>query len=158
MNEDNKDMLEFLRKTKAEYDLIEFNKILGKLIKERRKELKISPFDIAEFLGLSYPTYNKYENGHINIPLQTLFLITKKLNISMGAFMDKFYKAIWGDDYIDFICSQNEINEELSKYNSTDLDKSINIVKKIYKSGNKILILALKGTLDIYQSLIYKKP
>ena len=152
------EILQFLRNEKIKYDSVEFTKLAGKFIKIRRKELKISPLDVAKSLNISYRTYNKYENGQINIPFNTLILITKNLNISMDSLINSFYKEIYGPDYMEILGIQNEINEELSKYNSTDLDKSINIVKKIYKSGNKILILALKGTLDIYQSLIYKKP
>ena len=149
------EILNFLKKEKIKYESVEFSKIAGKFIKERRKELKISPLEIAKSLNISYRTYYKYENGQINIPLHTLFLITKNLNISFDLLIEKYYEEIYGKDYIDEVIL-NEDNNKLLQISNADLEKSINKVKAIYKSGNKILILALRGILDVYYSLIRK--
>ena len=142
----NKDeILNFLKKEKIKYKSVEFSKLAGKFIKERRKELKISPIEIAKSLNISYRTYYKYENGQINIPLHTLFLITKNLNISFDLLIDKYYEEIYGANYRIFL-----------KFSDVDLDKSIDIVKEIYKSGDKKLISALNNNLDIYYSLLKK--
>ncbi len=147
------------KKAKKNYDIAEFKKYIGNFIKDRRKELKISPFDIAEFLGLSYPTYNKYESGHINIPLHTLSIIAKLLNLSFDSIIDNYYKEILGGDEIDLIEMNNSITVASFSHIplNADLDKSIDIVKAIYNSGNKKIITALNYNLDIYYSLI-KKP
>lgn len=160
------EILQFLKKEKIKYDSVDFTKLAGKFIRERRKELKISPLEIAKSLNISYRTYNKYENGQINIPLHTLFLITKNLNISFDSLIDKYYKEIYGQDYKEILSIRSQIddvifNEDNNKLQqisntNTDLEKSIDRVKAIYKSGNKILILALRGILDVYYSLIWK--
>ena len=143
------------KKAKKKYETVEFATLVGKFIKARRKELKISPFVMAEFLNITYRTYNKYENGQINIPIHTLFLITEKLNISFDSLIDKYYKEIYGTNYRSILNIDDNI---FPKFSNVDLDQSIDRVKEIYKSGNKMLILAFAGILDIFYSLIFKKP
>ena len=159
-SEDQKEV-KLINWTDAQFsDIAEFKKYIGNFIKEQRKKLKISPLKMAKDLRITYQTYNQYENGQIHIPLHTLFIIAKLLNLSFDSIIDNYYKEILGGDEIDLIEMNNSITVASFSHIplNADLDKSINIVKKIYKSGNKILILALKGTLDIYQSLIFKKP
>jgi ribosome-binding protein aMBF1 (putative translation factor) len=71
------------KKAKKNYETIEFNNFIGKIIKDRRKELNISPTDIASTLNITYRTYYSYENATINIPPENLFKITKILDISL---------------------------------------------------------------------------
>ena len=153
-SEKRKQLLKLLKqKNPAIYDTVEFTKLVGKFIKERRKEFKISPFDLAKSLNITYQTYNKYENGQINIPLHTLFLITEKLNISMDSLINKYHKEIYGANYRSILNINSNI---FPKFSDVDLEKSIDIVKKIYESGDKQIITALNNNLDIYYSLIRK--
>lgn len=154
-NEERKKILKLLRsKNPVIYDTVEFTKLVGKFIKARRKEFKISPFVLAKSLNITYQTYNKYENGQINIPLHTLFLITEKLNISFDSLIYKYYKEIYGANYRSILNIDDNI---FPKFSNVDLEKSIDIVKEIYNSGDKKLITALNNNLDIYHSLIFKK-
>ena len=164
MMKSKEEILHFLKKEKLKYDSVEFSKIAGKFIKERRKELKISSFEISKSLDISYRTYYKYENGQINIPLHTLFLITKNLNISFDLLIEKYYEEIYGDEDKRNIQKLNKeypkfeqyANSFIEKNPDSLIEKSIDIVKKIYKSGDKQIITALNNNLDIYYSLIRK--
>jgi len=56
------------------------NKEIGKIIKGKRKELKISQKDFADKLGKSVRTVQKYEKGEIEAPLQVLTQIAEILD------------------------------------------------------------------------------
>ena len=138
------------KKAKKNYETIEFNNFIGKIIKDKRKELKISSTDIASVLYITYNAYNKYESGKANIPPENLFKITKILNISLDDCRELYFSIKkYEENY------EEHFKQQISNTN-IDLEKSIDRVKAIYKSGNKILILALKGILDVYYSLIRK--
>lgn len=54
---------------------------IGKQIKKRRKELKMSADELARRLGKDRSTIYRYENGNIeNIPIDMLFPITDALD------------------------------------------------------------------------------
>ena len=145
--ENNEDYKRF-KKARKNYETVEFNKFIGKIIRDKRKELNIAITDIASALSITYNTYYNYENGQINIPPENLFKIAKILNISLDDCKELYFSI---KKY-----KESFKQKRISPLNA-DVDKSVNIVKEIYKSGNKILILALKGVLDIYHSLIFKK-
>ena len=50
---------------------------------ELRKYLGITQVEMSEFLNVSRPTYTRYENGTIIIPLVKLNLISNKYNASL---------------------------------------------------------------------------
>ena len=133
------------------YETVEFNNFIGKIIKDKRKELKVSPFIIAKSLKITYQTYNKYENGQINIPIHTLFLIADILNISFNSLIDKYYKEVSGGiDKIQFH------DLDIPVFSDIELEKSIDIVKKIYNTGDRKAIFYLKTVLDLVDSIINK--
>lgn len=131
------------KKAKKNYETIEFNNFIGEIIKNKRKELNISPADIALTLNITYNAYNQYENGRINIPPENLFKITKILNISL-------------DECKEFYFNIKKYKESFKQKQISPLNKKIDIVKEIYKSGDKKLISALNNNLDIYYSLLQK--
>ncbi|MCL4498336.1 MAG: helix-turn-helix domain-containing protein [Deltaproteobacteria bacterium] len=144
------------KKAKKKYETVEFNNFIGKIIKDKRKELNIAPTDIAAALYITYNTYYSYETGKINIPPENLFKIAKILNISLDDCIKHYFNIKkYKDDFEQQISNINADNkqQQISNINA-DLDKSIDRVKEIYKSGNKILILAFAGILDIFYRLI----
>lgn len=156
----NNENLKKWRRIRKNYETVEFNNFIGKIIKDKRKELKISSADITSVLYITYNAYNKYESGKANIPPENLFKIAKILNISLDDCKELYFSIKkYQDNFEQHISNINADNKQqhISNINA-DLDKSIDRVKEIYKSGNKILILALKGILDVYYSLIFKKP
>lgn len=80
------------QKRKSQYETIEFNNFIGKIIQDKRKELNIAPTDIAAALYITYNTYYSYETGKINIPPENLFKIAKILNISLDETMELYNK------------------------------------------------------------------
>ncbi|MCL4322591.1 MAG: helix-turn-helix domain-containing protein [Deltaproteobacteria bacterium] len=99
--ENEKDFKKF-RKIKRNYEIIEFNNFIGKIIKGKRKELNIAPTDIASALNITYSTYYSYENGVINIPPQNLFKITKILNISLDECREFYFGVKKYKDNFDY--------------------------------------------------------
>ena len=154
----NNENLKKWRKIRKNYETVEFNNFIGKIIKDKRKELKISSTDIASVLYITYNAYNQYESGKSNIPPENLFKIAKILNISLDDCKELYFNIKkYKDNFEQQISNINTDKQQQISNINTDLEKSIDRVKEIYKSGNKILILALKGILDVYYSLIFKK-
>ena len=162
-----------------------FNEIMGELIRAKRKALNLSPVNIAKYLKINYQTYSRYETGKITIPIENLFIIAKLFNVSIDSWLDYYFEhqKLKRDNNYDWLdekrkeISKNldedkkniqKLNKEypnleryansfIEKYPDSSIEKSIDIVKAIYNSGNKKIITALNYNLDIYYSLI-KKP
>ena len=62
----------------------ELNKLVGERIAQIRKYNRINQSDLADKLGKSLRTVQKYESGEIDIPLSTLADIAKVLNTTMN--------------------------------------------------------------------------
>lgn len=173
-------------KTKAHIKMSNsFNEIMGELIRAKRKALNLSPVNIAKSLNISYQTYSKYETGKITIPIENLFIIAKLFNTSIDSWLDYYFEYqenIRNNNYDFFDEKRKEIlktldedkrniqklnkeypnleqyaNSFIEKNPDSLIEKSIDIVKKIYESGDKQIITALNNNLDIYYSLIIKK-
>jgi len=59
-----------------------FSFYFGEIIKNRRKELKLSQNDLAELIGKKRPYISRIENGE-DIRLSNFFLIANALNLSI---------------------------------------------------------------------------
>ena len=62
----------------------ELNKLVGERIAQIRKYNRINQSDLADKLGKSLRTVQKYESGEIDIPLSTLAEIAKVLNSTLN--------------------------------------------------------------------------
>ncbi len=56
------------------------------LIKERRKELKLTGEKLGELIGVSKQTISKYENGSVSINNSTLRKLSDVLDIDLNEF------------------------------------------------------------------------
>ncbi len=54
---------------------------IGQRIRERRKLLKLSQNELAEFMGFSYQQMQKYEKGLSHVSAGKLLLFAKILNV-----------------------------------------------------------------------------
>jgi transcriptional regulator with XRE-family HTH domain len=54
----------------------------AKLIKTKRKELKISQKELAEFVGLTQAAISKIESGKMSVRAADFFQIAKKLKFT----------------------------------------------------------------------------
>jgi transcriptional regulator with XRE-family HTH domain len=134
-----------------------FNEIIGKLIRERRKELNLSPVNIARYLNINYHTYSKYETGKISIPAEKLFSLAKLLNISLDNWLNVYYQnASMSLDYeiVNEIICEDDSNLNEPQPDSLELKININILKEIYKSGDNKLIKFLDNFLDYLNFMI----
>lgn len=62
----------------------ELNKLVGERIAQIRKYNRINQSDLADKLGKSLRTVQKYESGEIDIPLSTLAEIAEVLNTTLN--------------------------------------------------------------------------
>ena len=62
----------------------EINKLVGERIAAIRKYNRINQADLAEKLGKSLRTVQKYESGEIDIPLSTLAEVAEILNTTQS--------------------------------------------------------------------------
>ena len=53
--------------------------LIAKRIKELRMVLEISALDMAKEINIPFETYNKYENGVLDIPISVLYTIAHRL-------------------------------------------------------------------------------
>lgn len=169
-------------KTKAHIKMSNsFNEIMGELIRAKRKALNLSPVNIAKSLNISYQTYSKYETGKITIPIENLFIIAKLFNTSIDSWLDYYfeYQESRNNNY-DFFDEKRKgifksleedkrniqkLNKEypnleqyansfIEKKPDSLIEKNINIVKKIYESGDEKLIRFLDDFLDYLNFII----
>ena len=57
--------------------------VVGQMIKQQRKSKKITQLELANLIGKTESSIRKYEKGLVNIPVGTLKLIAKNLEISV---------------------------------------------------------------------------
>lgn len=62
----------------------EYNKDIGKRIKELRELSDITISDLADEMGIYEEIYEKYENGTVDIPASFLYDLSNKFNVDLG--------------------------------------------------------------------------
>lgn len=155
--------------------------IINQIIKNKRKELKITQEDFTKIINKSIATVRRYDTGDI-IPDDTLYLITYKLMIDVldlikkQDFENKNLGTNYYNDFIkktirDFFNYKSRIKRSESDKLETNLENLFNmffydfngdiIVKKEYnefkiieKNENKTLaILSTKEVKNIFEDL-----
>lgn len=61
---------------------------VGRRIRERRSELRLTQQRLAKEMGLSYQQIQKYESGSNRVSAGRLFLLARILNIDVGWFYE----------------------------------------------------------------------
>ncbi|TCC91697.1 XRE family transcriptional regulator [Pedobacter frigiditerrae] len=56
---------------------------IGSILKKFRKKHKVNQADLAKYLLISRPTYLRYEQNTIEIPLSKLFEVAKFYNVDI---------------------------------------------------------------------------
>lgn len=179
INNNTKDLKQNLEKNAKSHLKMsnKFNEIIGKLIRDKRKELNLSPVNIAKYLNINYHTYSKYETGKITIPVKNLFSIAKLFDVSIDEWLDVYFelmsfnKPIDSFDDLEFnkkkretvsndkkaldnLLNKQYANSLIEKYPDSLIEKRINILKEIYKTGDKKLIRFLDDFLDYLNFII----
>ncbi len=69
--------------------LNEYNKNIGRRIRELRELSDISTKEIADLLDIEEELYNKYENGETDIPASFLYELANKFEVDLGLILTR---------------------------------------------------------------------
>ena len=61
---------------------MEIKEIVGKKLKERRTQLKMTQREVAEALGIAQPVYQRFENGIFECNYSQIVALCKLFDIS----------------------------------------------------------------------------
>jgi transcriptional regulator with XRE-family HTH domain len=127
---------------------------LGKQIRKRRKELKMSVDELARRIGKDRSTIYRYENGDIgNMPIELLPPMLEALETTpqellstivtssewLSSRAESWFDATEGYEFSD---KEVELFHEVARYlmgirNSEDYDENINALFTLFKQLNK---------------------
>ena len=126
---------------------------IGKLIRKKRKELKMSVDELAQKVGKDRSTIYRYENGDIgNMPLELLLPMVEALNMTPQELLSLFVlKSEWFAERMEcfattegykFNDKETKFFHEIAKYlmkirNSEDYEENINSLFTLFKQLNK---------------------
>ena len=129
------------------------NMTIGKQIRKRRKELKMSVDELARKVGKDRSTIYRYENGDIgNMPLELVSPMVEALKMTPQELLSLFAsKSAWLADYVEcfgitdvynFNDEETKLLHELAKYfikirNSEDYEEQMNCLFTLFKQLNK---------------------
>ncbi len=127
---------------------------IGKQIRKRRKELKMSVDELARRIGKDRSTVYRYENGEIgNMPIEVLPRMITALettpqellssivaaNESLSRRAEKWFDATEGYEFSD---DEMKVFYEVAKYlmqirNDTDYEEKLNCLFMLFKQINR---------------------
>ena len=125
---------------------------LGKQIRKRRKELKMSVDELARKVGKDRSTIYRYENGDIgNMPLELVFPMVEALKMTPQELLSFFaFKSEWFREHMDcieatesdkFSDEETKIFNEVTKYfikirGSENYEEKIRCLLTLFKQLN----------------------
>ena len=126
---------------------------IGKRIRERRKELKMSVDELARRVGKDRSTIYRYENGEIgNMPLELVATMVEALQMTPQELLSFFVgKSEWlaervecfvATDGYEFGDKEIRLFHEMAKYlmnnrNSEDYEENMTFLFTLFKHLNK---------------------
>ena len=122
---------------------------IGKQIRKRRKELKMSVDELARKVGKDRSTIYRYENGDIgNMPLELVLPMVEALDMTPQELLSFFIvKSEWFAERVttegyEFNSEEPKIFNEVAKYfikirNSEDYEDNIKFLFKFFQQLNK---------------------
>ena len=113
-------------------------KFIGKRIRQKRKELKVSQGTIADLLDISDTQIFKFETGKSKIALDYLFKLADFFHIDINYFFPE--------------------NEKITHFSTNlELDKIIMTVKEIYEFKDNDIILGVNNCVNSMQAILKKR-
>ena len=112
-------------------------KFIGKRIRQKRKELKISQGTIADLLDISDTQIFKFETGESKIAIDYLFKLADFFHVDINYFFP-----------------ENEKNTNF--FTNPELDKIIMAVKEIYEFKEDDIILGINNCVNSMQAILKK--
>lgn len=126
----------------------EICKLVGERITEIRKYNRINQSELAEKLGKSLRTVQKYESGEIDIPLSTLAEIATALNTSLNYLVGYDSSHIKLESLADVLAFFYELDKK------KEIDFDIKLVKTDMDEWNCSLVFDGKNVKSEYNSCI----
>ena len=105
-------------------------KVVGKIILDRRKALKISQESLAEKLDINIRTMSNIENGHTFISAKTLSKLCEVFNLSPKTFFDI------ATDVNDYNIKLNEITDKLLTGGQKKIDFYYDLINLVDNKDN----------------------
>lgn len=113
-------------------------KFIGKRIRQKRKELKVSQGTIAGLLDISDTQIFKFETGESKIALDYLFKLADFFHVDINYFFPE--------------------NEKITHFPSdSELEKIIMTVKEIYEFEDDDIILGVNNCVNSMQAILKKR-
>ena len=106
--------------------MTKINTEIGKKIKIKRHEIGYKQESLAIELGISQSALSRIENGSDSIVIEILYLLSNKLNISIGYFISDFYGELNFDTYLERI----KLLEEMLLKSETLMNHQLLIIKQ----------------------------
>lgn len=123
---------------------IDYNKEVGKLIKSYRKLKKLTLEDLAKKIYKSKSTLSKYENGQIQIDIDSLYIIAQALDIRVDKLLYIDNQVLISDDTKNVPKFFKDLTEFYAYMYDGRVNKTIrsklNILSKIDNNKYKIVM------------------
>jgi transcriptional regulator with XRE-family HTH domain len=113
------------------------NSSIGKKLRNKRKELKMTQKDLAASVGVTFQQLQKYESGQSKISIIMLVKLCDALNVSVNYFIpNKYWRLKDSNSQLDSNLKSDFTEENLE-------EKLINMFNSIDDKQVKLSILAL---------------
>ncbi|MDR1488436.1 MAG: helix-turn-helix domain-containing protein [Holosporales bacterium] len=113
---------------------------IGKKLKTKRQELKLTQKDLASSVGVTSQQLQKYESGQSKISIEMLLNLCRELKVNFDYFLPKIQ--------ITNLKENEKINETIKNYNEEALEqKLIEKFRAIENPDIKISILKITEVL-----------
>ena len=80
-----------------------------------RKKFNLKQQDVANFLGINIKTYQLYEYGKVNIPVNSIIKLADKFNISTDYLLGRTDKLLSFNNFIDLLNTYSELVKNINE-------------------------------------------
>lgn len=124
---------------------LNLSKFVGNKIREYRKKKKMTQKQLGDLIGVKHNTVSDYENGKISPEQDSLFALSKALEVSV----DDFFPAHDGDKLLDRVVGLSDDNLNLEDLEF--LQKIMNKAKNLDDDSRTRLFDNLRLAVDIFE-------
>lgn len=123
--------------------LTDAQSIIGKRIRFKRKEMKLTQKDLASFIGVTFQQLQKYESGQSNVSINMLIKLCKILNVDITYFIPKHDNQNM---------AMNDIYKQIDTQSEEDLEKKLLEIFRLIKNKQ-----VKKSVINLIESVIMTK-
>ena len=88
---------------------------VNEALKRFRKKFNLKQQDVANFLGINIKTYQLYEYGKVNIPVNSVIKLADKFNISTDYLLGRTDKLSSFNNFIDLLNTYSELVKNINE-------------------------------------------